>query len=177
MLNKRNEQSNKLHRIYNTPSGNVQILEYHHSQKKYFLSLNREWLEEYFEIELEDERILSDPEGYILKNGGAIYFAQLNKKIVGTCALISHESGTLELAKMAVTKKAQGYGIGRLLALAVIEHARRLGANALFLQTSPKLEAANRLYRKLGFKKIKNSPFTTNRYRRSIYTMKLNLKK
>jgi len=162
-------------RLKGRPPGEIVIGEYTPAMKKYFKLLNYEWLEEYFEIEKADEKILSDPRGKIIKNGGAIFFACVDNHIVGTCALIKHRNGPLELAKMAVTKKFQGRGIGKMLMQKIIDRAQELGGSELHLQTNARLKAANQLYQRFGFKKTKENPFDPSRYQRSTFVMKLDL--
>lgn len=163
-------------RLKGQPPGEITICEYSPALKKYFKSLNYEWLEEYFEVEKTDQKILSDPKGKIVRSGGAIFFACIDANVVGTVALIKHRDGTLELAKMAVTNKYQGRGIGGKLMQAVIDRARKFGAAELYLQTNIKLKAANHLYRKYGFRKTNKNPFDPSRYTRPTFVMRLNLK-
>ena len=155
--------------------GEIEILEYRPAYKKHFYSLNREWLEEHFAIEEADEQILSDPNGKIIRKGGAIFFASLDKNIVGTAALIRHKNGLFELAKMAVTRNARGLGIGKKLAHMLIDRAKKLGAKEIYLQTSLELVAANHLYKKLGFRETGKSPSAGDRFSRQTFAMKLTL--
>lgn len=174
------DESNMYERVWirlkGRPPGEIKICEYRPAFKKYFKSLNYEWLEEYFKVEIMDEKILSDPKGKIMTSGGAIFFACIDDNVVGTVALIKHRDGTLELAKMAVTKKFQGRGTGKKLMQTVIDRAKELGAAELYLQTNAKLKAANHLYRKYGFKKTNKNPFDPSRYRRQTFVMKLDLR-
>lgn len=156
--------------------GEIEIREYSPALKKYFKSLNYEWLQEYFEVENTDQEYLLNPNDKIIKMGGAIFFACLDDTVVGTCALIKHQDGTLELAKMAVTKKYQNRGIGHKLIEAVIARANQAGASALYLQTNEKLEVANHLYKKFGFRRTENDPFRKSNYQRPTFIMKLDLK-
>jgi ribosomal protein S18 acetylase RimI-like enzyme len=50
-----------------------------------------------------------------------------------------------------VDEVAAGQGIGEALSVAAIEEARRRGAKDVRLTSRPKREAANRLYRRIGF--------------------------
>jgi DNA-binding MarR family transcriptional regulator/N-acetylglutamate synthase-like GNAT family acetyltransferase len=157
----------------------IRIVDYRPAYKKHFIALNIEWLEKYFTVEETDIRILSNPNHKILKKGGTILFALLNGKVVGTCALIRHGDNMMELAKMGVTPEAQGQGVGRALAEATIRRARKMGATEIYLHTSPVLKRACRLYRKLGFRKIKGSRAPgddARRYRRCSITMVLKLR-
>lgn len=154
----------------------VAIVPYRPAYKKHFRALNEEWLRRWFSVEPADVALLDDPNGRIVRRGGAILFALLDGEVVGTCALVRHRGGALELAKMAVTERAQGRGIGRRLALAVIAEARRRGAASLFLETSPVLAAAVALYRSLGFRQVDVGPLGPSKYRRCTITMSLDLR-
>jgi ribosomal protein S18 acetylase RimI-like enzyme len=52
---------------------------------------------------------------------------------------------------VVVDAAARGRGVGEALNLAAIEQARRAGARTVDLTSRPSREAANRLYRRLGF--------------------------
>ena len=81
-----------------------------------------------------------------------IYFALLGDDVVGTCAVMPHGPGTLELAKMAVSPAVQGRGVGRLLGEACIAFARTTDAHTLMLLSNATLAPALHLYEKLGFR-------------------------
>lgn len=127
-------------------------------RKKYendFILLNKEWIEYYFQLESGDLDVLGNPEGEIINKGGEIFFALLHDKVIGCCALIHHEANdTYELAKMAVSPKAQGKGAGYLLGTTLIAYARSKGIRHLFLEANTLLESSIRLYHKLGFKGV-----------------------
>ena len=59
--------------------------------------------------------------------------------------------GEAEFRMLGVAPGAQGRGIGRLLAEAMIERARRDGREAIAVFTRPSMRAAHRLYGSLGF--------------------------
>ncbi len=167
------------------------IVEYRPGNPVYreaFRRLNLEWIEKYFKVESEDEKVLGDPEREILDNGGAILFAVSHdsldgqagsseqlEAILGTCALIKKEDGTFELSKMAVTEKARGRQIGEQLLAASIEKARKLEAGKLVLETNSQLTAAVNLYRKLGFVLIQDEPEHRSLYQRADTRMRLDL--
>ncbi|MDO4164235.1 MAG: GNAT family N-acetyltransferase, partial [Bacteroides sp.] len=85
--------------------------------RKDFVRLNSEWIRKFFHLEHSDHVILNDPEGYILNQGGQIFFAVDDENhAVGCCALVHHaDTGSYELAKMAVDEHCQGHGTGYLL--------------------------------------------------------------
>jgi len=152
----------------------IEILDYTPRLKPHFRRLNLEWLQKEFAVEPHDERILSDPNGQILRPGGAIFFARLDGLIVGTCALLRIDATTFELTKLAVTEPARGRQVGKRLVLAAIARAREEGAHHLRLDTSPRLTAANRLYQQLGFVDASTGDGAT-RYQRPTLSMSLTL--
>lgn len=174
-LNKFSMYERVWHRLTGHLPGEVKIQEYTPSLKKHFQRLNYEWLEEYFEIEEKDKFFLSDPKNKIINRGGYVFFAILENSVVGTCALLKHSEDRMELAKMAVTKKYRGRGIGRKLLEAAIEKVQSLGMQNLYLQTNKSLKEANILYSNFGFKKIKINPLDSSVYQRETYTMKLDI--
>lgn len=151
----------------------VKIIPYAKKYKSYFQKLNIEWLKEYFNVELTDEKILNDPEKEIIKKGGEVFFALSNDIVIGTCAMIKINEETFELAKMAVTKSAQGKQVGRKLCLTAIGYAFENNAKKIVLDTNEKLTAAINLYRKLGFIMV---PYRyDDKYKRDLFRMELNL--
>jgi len=122
-----------------------------------FRRINEDWISANFWLEESDIQVLSDPQKYILDNGGNVFIALLNGKAVGTCALQVHDALTCELTKMAVDSHAQGSGIGFLLGITLIEKARERGFSRIILEGNTKMKASILLYRKLGFIEI---PFT-----------------
>ncbi len=108
---------------------------------------------------------LDNPKEYILDKGGAILVALYGNMPLGICALIPipHLPYDFEMAKMAVSPKAQGKGIGKLLGKAVIAKAKELGAKSVYLESNTKLSPAINLYRKLGFKEIEGIQAAYNR--------------
>lgn len=137
-------------------STKVQIVDYKPVYQQAFRALNEEWISTWFKMEEADYKALDDPKGYILKNGGHIVVALYEGEPVGVCALIKMKDPQydFELAKMAVSPKAQGKNIGWLLGNAMIEKARSLGARKIYLESNTILKPAINLYYKLGFQKV-----------------------
>ena len=134
----------------------IEIVSYEPKYAKAFHDLNKEWIESFFEMEAEDYKALENPETYILNRGGFIFIALLDSNPVGACALVKHDNNEYELSKMAVSPKAQGQKIGRLLAEKIIGKVKELGISKLFLITNSILKPAISLYEKLGFVHIHN---------------------
>ncbi|QJR82799.1 GNAT family N-acetyltransferase [Alteromonas pelagimontana] len=105
-----------------------------------------------FTLEPVDEKVISDPQTYIIDNEGYIWFAQHPEfGIVGTCALMKKDEGIYELTKMGVSEHARGKKIGEQLLRHVLEEAPKIAYNTLFLLTNSRCEPAIHLYEKLGF--------------------------
>jgi GNAT superfamily N-acetyltransferase len=138
-----------------------------------FERLNREWIETWFTVEPSDAAVFRDPETAIVRPGGEIFFVVDETGVQGTCALIAHAPGVLELAKMAVSPAAQGRGYGRLLMRAAIAHARRVGARKVMLVSNTRLAPALGLYRKCGFVEVPMEPGIA--YARADIQMELEL--
>lgn len=153
----------------------IRIENYRPSYKKHFRRLNELWLTEHFTIEADDRRLLDDPNGRIVRRGGAVLFALHDHTVAGTCALIRHDTGTWELAKMAVDPAHRRLGLGRRLTTAAMEQVRAAGAAHLWLRTSKRLRAAGHLYRSLGFRRTHRHPFPDDTYQRETITMVLDL--
>lgn len=133
----------------------VKIEPYSKKYQQAFVKLNEEWIKKYFKIEQPDRDALENPKSYILDKGGFIFVATLDGEAVGVCALIKRDDlKCYELAKMAVSPKAQGKSIGYKLGRAVVEKAMTLKTDIVYLESNTILEPAIKLYEKLGFKKI-----------------------
>ena len=133
-------------------AGALTIVGYDDRYADDFARLNREWLERYSLIEEGDQKHLEQPRESILGTGGEIFFALAGGTVVGTCAAIVRDPETIELAKLAVDAGVQGRGIGRRLSEAAIAWARGRGARKVVLVSSTKLDAALRLYERMGFR-------------------------
>ena len=154
------EQKSLMHRVMEKrkerEGANVKMVDYDAQYYKAFRDLNEEWISTYFKMETTDYKSLDNPDDYILSKGGHIIVALHNNEAVGVCALIkmNDDDYDYELAKMAVSPKAQGLSIGWLLGQAIIDKAISLGANSLYLESNTVLKPAINLYHKLGFQKI-----------------------
>jgi len=84
--------------------------------------------------------------------GGALLIARDKDAAAGCVALRQLDAGTGEMKRMFVREAHRGSGLGRRLALAVIEEARQRKYTRVMLDTLPKLAPAIALYRDLGFR-------------------------
>jgi len=151
----------------------IRIVDYKPEYAQAFYDLNYAWISETYEVEPEDEKVLSDPEKYYLKDGGAILIVLYQDEPVGTCALKWSGEGIVEMSKMTVSKKKRGKKIGDLLGNAIIKKAAEMGAEKIILYSNKKGSAAGiNLYRKLGFVEV---PLVGADYKRADIKMELNL--
>lgn len=133
---------------------NIEIIDFSDEICEPIKTLNYEWLEKYFQVEEGDVRSLSNPKTEIIDKGGFVFYAKLNHEIVGTASLLKKSDQIFELGKMAVTEKAQGFGIGTLLLEHCLKIAGQIGVQRLILYSNTKLKQAIHLYRKYGFVEV-----------------------
>jgi GNAT superfamily N-acetyltransferase len=119
--------------------------------REHFYALNASWLRKHFVIEPIDEQVLRQPEEFVLKAGGAIFFALLDGVVIGTCALLHEAAGVYELSKMGVDESFRGLGAGRQLLDASIAEFHQRDGKTLFLESSRKLKPALYMYERAGF--------------------------
>ncbi len=154
-------------------SGEVSIVDFVPAHQPVFRQLNEEWISTYFTMEKEDYKELDHPLEHILDKGGHIFMAVYKGEPVGTSSVIPMMDGGYLMAKMAVSPRAQGLGIGWLLGRACIEKARALGGWRVYLESNTKLKPAINLYHKLGFRKVAGPP---SPYERCNIQMQIKLK-
>jgi N-acetylglutamate synthase-like GNAT family acetyltransferase len=117
-----------------------------------FHDINLQWIAATYLVEEADRIVLENPRREIIDRGGDILFVELEGKgVVGACALQKTGEGQFELTKMGVRETARGAKAGEALLKAVIERAKALGAQRLYLLSNKKAAAAIHLYEKLGF--------------------------
>ncbi|MFN7138320.1 MAG: GNAT family N-acetyltransferase [Limisphaerales bacterium] len=74
--------------------------------------------------------------------------------VVGTGAVRSIDQETCELKRMWFLPSYRGHGFGKQMAEMLLDFARSAGYRRILLDTDPRQLAAQRLYQKLGFKRI-----------------------
>ncbi len=134
-----------------TPANSLRIAPFQDDLAGAFDQLNRAWLVEGGFLEPADETYLVAPRATIVDPGGEIFFAIENGRVLGTAAAIRLDAEVFELAKVGVSPDAKGRGLGRRLAVCVIDYARAHGASKVVLTSNSRLVPALTLYRSLGF--------------------------
>jgi len=136
----------------NNISKEVEIVKYQPHLAQYFYSINAQWVSDMFIMEEIDEKILSNPQKYIIDEGGQIWFAKHNELgVIGACAVKNFGNKWYELTKMGVLESARGLKAGEVLLKHVLTDCRKEDIDVLFLLTNHQCEAAIHLYEKNGF--------------------------
>ncbi len=135
------------------PLPSIRIRSFQAGDETAFRTLNEEWIVQ-FGIESKDRIVLGDPVGHVLRPGGHIFFVVLGDVPIGCCALLAMGPGEFELAKMAVSERYRGLGIGRQLLEYAVAQARTFGARRLYLESNSRLQNAIHLYESVGFRHL-----------------------
>lgn len=154
---------------------------YQPSDRQSFIDLNLAWIEESFSVENSDRDQLENLEASILAKGGRIVIAELDDQVVGTGAILPphHDPqdghNWLEIVKMAARKDLRGRGIGRAVLESLIEQAKEMSGDAIWLETNSDLKAATFLYEKCGFQHLTKDALWPTPYARCNLQMVLKL--
>lgn len=95
-----------------------------------------------------------------------LFVARRDDALVGTLTLVIFAIPTgfrAWIEDVVVDEGSRGLGVGEQLTMAAVEEARHRGVRSLDLTSRPSREAANALYRRLGFEERE-----TNVYRFSL---------
>lgn len=84
-------------------------------------------------------------------DSGRWWVAELDKKIVGSIAVVPDGDGIVELKRLYVASSARRRGLGAHLVNLVESEARQRKASSIFLWTDTRFEDAHRLYDRLGY--------------------------
>lgn len=97
---------------------------------------------------------LEELPGKYARPSGVLYLAIGEQGPAGCVALRKLADGVCEMKRLFVKPGYRRTGIGELLAGQTIEDAKSLGYSTMRLDTLDRLEAAMRLYERLGFKRV-----------------------
>lgn len=126
----------------------------------------------YLEIQNYDDELLHLEKKYGIPDG-RLYIAYIDEKPAGCVALRKLDDTKCELKRLFVIPEFRGQNLGHILIKQIIDDAKSIGYESLFLDTLPFLKSAIHLYKSFGFKETEpynNSPVDTTIF------MKLKLK-
>lgn len=103
---------------------------------------------------------------------GRLMLAYSGSRVAGCVALRRFDDYTCEMKRLYVRPKFREKGIGRKLAVAIIDEAKKIGYKSMRLDTLSFMKEALTLYRSLGFKTTKS--YRYNPIEGAIF-LKLNL--
>jgi ribosomal protein S18 acetylase RimI-like enzyme len=104
-----------------------------------------------------DAELASLPGEYAAPRG-VLLLATVDGELAGcgACRPLSDVdyANACEMKRLYVRPRFRGFGLGRILAQALMDHALRAGYSAMLLDTLDDMEAARGLYQALGFEEI-----------------------
>ena len=104
-----------------------------------------------------DEELAALPGDYA-PPGGHLLLAHVEGELAGCGALRPLNdvdyANACEMKRLYVRPAFRKFGLGRLLAQALLDEARRVGYSVMLLDTLDDMEAARELYASLGFEEI-----------------------
>ena len=104
------------------------------------------------------DSMLTDPNShlYVIREEGRIVACAI------LCIFHQPFSTDATIESVVVSSKMRGKGLGRKLMEHLLKEAARMNVDCIHLTSSPKREAANALYQKMGFEKKETNCYVMN---------------
>jgi DNA-binding MarR family transcriptional regulator/GNAT superfamily N-acetyltransferase len=125
--------------------------------ESYFAELNSR-----FETGFDPGQSISASAEDLSEPAGLLLVAKLRGEPIGCGALKLHGDVPFYIKRMWVAPDARGLGVGRRLLAELEDHARRRGAEVVYLETNKTLREAASLYRSAGYVEV--DPFNDEPY-------------
>lgn len=104
------------------------------------------------------EQELQTLPGAYAADRGQLLLARVDGAVAGCCALRPLDdvdyANASEMKRLYVRPAFRGFGLGRMLAEAILDAARQRGYACVLLDTLDDMEAARSLYEELGFEEV-----------------------
>jgi len=113
-----------------------------------------------------DQELAALPGEYASPNG-CILIARKESEVVGCVAMRRIRNEICEMKRLYVRPGFRGRGLGKRLALSVVQEAKRRGYYKMRLDTLPSMIEALALYESLGFKQI--APYRHNPIQGAVF--------
>ncbi len=124
----------------------------------------------YFNI-AELDRYMQDMRSIITRNQGDCFFAKWHDQIIGCLCIIRRSFNYCEIIHLWVDDTHRRRYVGTRMLEKAISTSKEMGASTIFLQSHPKLVAANALFQQSGFTTMGQMPKSFEEY--PILTMAL----
>lgn len=109
------------------------------------------------------------------QRNAAYWVAFYDDEIVGGAGVYPTQGlpqGCCELVKLYLTQAVRGKGFGKALMQHCFTTAKALGYNQMYLETMPELNTAVGLYKKFGFKYLKDALGNSGHFGCSVWMLK-----
>jgi len=116
------------------------------------------------------ESELANLPGKYASPSGTLLLAMDGEKAIGCGALRNLGAGeerTCEMKRLYVRPEARGRGVGRQIAVRLIQEGIRLGYSSMVLDTLDRLQDAMQLYESLGF--VRTGPYYDNKMHLNLF--------
>jgi N-acetylglutamate synthase-like GNAT family acetyltransferase len=83
--------------------------------------------------------------------GGSLLLAYVDNEVAGCVALKKVEEKLCEMKRLYVRPQYRGEELGRMLAISIMQEAKKIGYETMCLNTTSTMKEAISLYRSIGF--------------------------
>lgn len=105
----------------------------------------------------------------------AYFVLEHKNKVIGGAGIAkldNYEGNVCELQKMYFLPIARGKGLGAKLISKCLEKAKEFGFESCYLETMPYMQAARKLYEKMGFQNLEKPIGNTGHYSCNVWMLK-----